>query len=384
MISTTSPLVKVIYGEHSTYRVGLTAKELGMKKVMLVFDKGVEAAGLVRPVIENLAACGIGYVPFSKVLPDPPDDIVEEGGALAVEEQVDGIVTIGGGSSIDAAKGINVLTKNPAPLLQWATNPPDGPLLPHIAIPTTAGTGAEVTYVAVITNSKTGAKGGLSSPLLYPTVAIVDPCNYVGAPLSVSIPCAFDVYTHAIDAIAHGAYEPISSAFAEKAIRLVHKSLPKIVENPSDLKARGDLALASTYGGYAINGAMCHMTHTVGHALGAVFHLPHGLCCAIVLPQLLKYYAEWMPEQVKIIADCQGLSLPDDISPKDLGEASSKAALGLMKGAGLKTLKQLEISVEQAMTAMPLIMSDATNAIAPRLFPASKWKAMLEEAYDQY
>lgn len=382
MISTSSKFVPMVFGVGASKRVGLKARELKITKALLVFDKGVQAAGVIDPIVENLHAAHIETVLFDGVLPDPPDYTVDECGKLARESKVDGIIAIGGGSSMDTAKGANVLINNPPPINQWFQVEPPGDPVPLICIPTTAGTGSEATQGAVITDTKQHKKGGVFCRHCYSDASIVDPELYVGVPVKASVACAFDAFTHSLDCICTFAPEPIAQALAEKAIRLLYKNTPKLIENSKDINVRSDLALAASLAGYAINGAMCHLTHSVGHTLGSVYHLPHGLGCAICMPQIVRKYAQWMPDRLRLFSECIGMNLPEDISNEELGNKVADELLAFMKKCELPTLKELGYSLEDCQKAAQLMPGDVAQALLPVQVSVAEYTQMITEAYD--
>lgn len=383
MISMTGHEVPMLFGEGSSQQVGIKAKGFGITKAIVVCDKGVKEAGIIEPILENLHNEGIETVLFDGVLANPPVYVVEEAGRIAREAQVDGIIGVGGGSSMDTAKIVNILRNNPPPILQWMyPNIPQGPRVPLITIPTSAGTGSECTIGAVVTDTETNTKKALACAHCYSTLTIVDPFLYTGMPLKQTVACAFDAYTHAIDSICGAAHEVKATILAKETIRLIHKSLPKVIKDLKNIEARHDLALAATLAGYAIESVPPHYTHAVGHTLGTKLHVAHGICCAFCLPPLLKKYTEWMPERINIVAEAMGLELRTNISDQELGRKVSDAALKLMKECGLTTFKELEYSLEELLEAAPLMPQDMTSFCFPRPVDEEFFRTMLTEAYD--
>ncbi len=386
MIATSGHLVTVMSGQGSAALVGEKAKELGMTKVMLVCDKGVRGAGVVDPIVENLKAAGLGVVIYDGVLPDPPDTVVTEAVELAGREKVDGFVAVGGGSSMDTAKAANVVHKYGGNINDYFYWHQKG--YPLIALPTTAGTGSETTYGAVISNSVTHKKGGVFGKAAYVDLAIVDPLLYVGVPMFSSVAGAFDAYTHAVEAIIHHKPEPIAEAYAEKALRLIHRALPKLVKDLKDIKAREDMALAATLAGAAINTCMCHHSHAIGHSLGSVFHLPHGACCAVGFKDLLKIYAEWLPERTRVAAAAMGLDLPENISNKELGDKISAHFLAFAKSVGLPNLKEMLEKVgapkEKLDEAIKMMPEDVAALSMVKVFDLrDKYGEITRNAFDE-
>ncbi len=383
-----------VFGIGASEEVGTRAKELKITKAIVVYDKGVKASGIVDPILLKLKEVGIDYVEFDGVLPDPPDYICDEAGALAVKENVNGIIAVGGGSSMDTAKAVRYLLSNPPPINKYfgllMPNQYNMPTTPLIAIPTSAGTGSEATLGAVITDCKNNKKAGLFGPGCFVSVSLNDPKLYCGMPPAGTAACAFDAYTHAFDAICRKdamSMEKFATLYATESIKNIHKYLLRAMENGQDLEAREGLAFASTLAGYAINTVMCHLTHAVGHTVGSVYHKPHGLGCALCLPQLAKFYAKIMPERVKIAAEAMGLDVPEGISNEDLGIMVADCVRDLMKAAKLPTFKQMGISLEDTLALIPKIMEDVAwkyGLLQDPTLNAENVECWLREAYDQY
>ena len=385
MISKSEHIVPLTYGPGASMRTGKIAREFGVTKAIIVCDQGVKKAGIVDKIVASLEGAGLEYTVFDGVIADPPDSVVEAAGELARSEKVNGVIAVGGGSAMDAAKCVNVLINNPSPITQWcAPSVPTQDGVPLIMVPTTAGTGSEGTYGAVVTDTRMNRKRFVASrTICLANMAIVDPELYVGMPEYPTVACAFDAYTHAFDSICSAHAEPITEMFSKECLRLVCKYLPQVIEDGTNIEARGGLALAATYSGYAINSIMCHLTHLYGHTFGLAFHLPHGHCCAFVMPQIAELYAKILPDRLKIVAECIGLELPGDISNEELGKTVKAAIQKFMKECGLKSLKELGYKKEEVMALVPVVTSDVAIAYVPQGLPLSKFASMLDEAYDQ-
>ncbi len=388
-----------IFGVGASELIGEKAKELKMTKAIVVYDKGIKAAGVVDPLLAKLKEAGIEYCEFDGVQADPPDFVCDEAGALANNEKVNGIIAIGGGSSMDTAKAVRYLLHNPPPINQWfgimipgmpGTEKFTMPTTPIIAIPTTAGTGSEATLGAVISDTKVNQKFGLFGPACYVSLALNDPKLYCGMPPAGTAACAFDAYTHSFDCICRNdpmAKEKYATMYAVESIKNIHKWLPVALEDGNNIEAREGLAFASSLGGYAINTVMCHLTHAVGHTVGSVYHKPHGLCCALCLPQLAKLYAKHMPDRLKIAAEAIGIDITSIKSDEELGEKTAQALKDFMKASGLPTLKGMGISLEDSLAMAPKIMNDVAWKYGTMSCPGiglADVEEWIKEAYDQY
>ncbi len=383
MISTTFDLTKFISGPGASKRIGLVAKELGITKILAFFDKGVESVGLVDPILKNLTAAGIGYVTYNGVLPDPPTASVYEAHRIAVDNKVDGLLAIGGGSTMDTLKAVNTMLANNEDRLDHLYMPEitQSVGLKAIAIPTTPATGSEATAVAVITNEKTGAKEAVFSPTSCRfDIALIDGELQVGLPLSMTGFSAFDVITHTVDAIISDNKNIIGLAAGEKAFRDVFVHLPRVFENPKDLHSRQILAEGSALAGVAFYTCGLHFTHSFGHAIGATFHLPHGLCCAYSLKPLFeRHYWKWFPKEVRVLADLAGVEIKDGATDEEVGKTLASFFFKVMKDCGMKMPKENGITKEQLLSIIPLVIGDASQQYAPFLMSVTEITQIIED-----
>lgn len=284
--------VKVIAGNAALEHMPFELASMGASRPMILTDKGVRANGLLEPVETAFAAT---EVTIASIFDDvPPDSSLETVRAVAEAYRAnncDAIIAIGGGSVIDSAKAANILvTEGGDDLLKYsgAHNLPR-PLKPFFVVPTTSGTGSEVTMVAVISDNSTHQKMPFASKYLMPSAAILDPRMTQTLPPHLTAMTAMDAMTHAVEAYTCLAANPISDAYATAAIKKVSENLFNVLDNPKDAHGRLELAQASTMAGIAFSNAMVGIVHSLGHALGAVAHLPHGLCMNLFLPYVLEF-----------------------------------------------------------------------------------------------
>lgn len=252
-----------------------------------------------------------------------------------------------------------------------------------VLIPTTAGTGSEVTNMAVLTDSRTGRKGGPANNLLRANLAIVDPMLTVGMPPSVTAETGMDAFCHAAEAVTSGQANPMSDILGEKAISLVCKYLPRAVKNGSDIEARTNMSFAAMAAGYAFNDAITHIGHSIGHTLGAMFHVPHGNACAVAIPEIMEFVAEGTPAGIRRLGMAMGLKTDDSISPQEAGVMVRDAIRALNKEIGIKTLKQLKIEE----SALPEIarrgVTEGPAMFSPRKVNSDDLLKILQKAYTQ-
>jgi alcohol dehydrogenase len=337
-------MTPVLFGADTVKQTGARLKALGCKKVLFVYDQGVKKAGIVDKVADSVKAAGIAVAVFDKVIADPPDTTLDEGAEIGRKENVDGVVGIGGGSTMDSAKGINLLLTNPPPAKQYmkfGVQMKPGRVL--VLVPTTSGTGSEVTAVAVITDSVTHSKGGIAGPLTRANLAIIDPLLAVGMPPSITADTGMDVFSHAIEAITATRANQMSDILGANAIELTWKYLPRAVKNGNDIEARTQMSFAAMEAGFAFQDSMTHLAHAIGHTLGSLYHIPHGSACGVALPEVVEYIADAVPDGVRLIGKSMGLSTGPRTSSADAAKKAKDALIKFSASIGIKTLKGMGI-----------------------------------------
>ncbi|MGD9900246.1 MAG: iron-containing alcohol dehydrogenase [Calditrichaceae bacterium] len=284
--------VKIVSGDKALENIPFELDLLSAKKPMIVTDKGVSGAGLVNHIINAFkeSNMSIGAV-YDDVPPDSSLKTVREVSAVYRKSGCDALIAIGGGSVMDTAKAVNiVVSENADDLMQFTgAGALKRPLKPLIAVPTTAGTGSEVTIVAIIADTDKNIKLPFTSYYLLPNIAVIDPRMTMTMPAQITAATGMDALTHSIEAYTCLGKNPMSDAYATSAIRLISKHLLNVVKNPSDKKGRLAMANAATMAGIAFSNSMVGMVHTLGHSVGAVCHIPHGTAMSILLPHVLEY-----------------------------------------------------------------------------------------------
>ena len=287
--------VKVIAGHAALEHIPFELSTLGSKRPLIITDKGVRANNLLAPIEAAFESTDAEIAAiFDDVPPDSSLGTVRRAAQLYRDNNCDAIIAIGGGSVIDTSKATNILVSEGGDdLLKYsgAHNLPK-PLKPFFVIPTTSGTGSEVTMVAVVSDTEKNLKMPFASYYLMPHAAILDPRMTQTLPPHLTAMTAMDAMTHAVEAYTCMAANPISDAYATAAVKKVSENLFKVLDNPSDAQGRLELAQASTMAGIAFSNSMVGLVHSLGHALGAVAHLPHGLCMNLFLPYVLEYNKE--------------------------------------------------------------------------------------------
>ena len=287
--------VKVIAGHAALEHIPFELATLGAKRPLIITDKGVRANNLLAPIEAAFEMADAAIVAiFDDVPPDSSLGTVRSAAKLYRENHCDAIIAVGGGSVIDTSKATNILVSEGGDdLLKYsgAHNLPK-PLKPFFVIPTTSGTGSEVTMMAVVSDTEKNVKMPFASYYLMPHAAILDPRMTQTLPPHLTAMTAMDALTHAVEAYTCMAANPISDAYATAAVKKISSHLFNVLDNPNDAQGRLELAQASTMAGIAFSNSMVGIVHSLGHSLGAVVHLPHGLCMNLFLPYVLEYNKE--------------------------------------------------------------------------------------------
>jgi alcohol dehydrogenase class IV len=307
----------------------------------VVYDAGIKSSGLADKIIKIINDAGIETVTYDGVQADPPDWSVNEAGELGIREKVDGVVGVGGGSSLDTAKGAKMLQTNPPPINKYFGR--EGvvtvPSVPLIVIPTTAGTGSECTPGGVITDTVNNIKTNIAGVGCTVNLGVVDPELTLGLPPSVTASTGMDALCHAVESYTSNLANSFCELTGKKAFTLVGKYLVRAFENGADLEAREGMMLASSLGGISMSGPLCHLAHDIGKVLGGKFHIPHGNGCASCLPQVFELITPAVPDKVKEITLALGGTVADNATPAEIAKAVYNTLQALMKKLKLPSLK---------------------------------------------
>tara|TARA_R110002095_G_scaffold194927_1_gene173382 strand:- start:4912 stop:6150 length:1239 start_codon:yes stop_codon:yes gene_type:complete len=308
-----APRTRIIFGGGSLNRLGDLAVELGAKRVLLVTDKGLAAAGHEARAVASLEKASLDLTTFDDVHPNPTTEDVDRGLQVARNHQIDLIVGLGGGSSMDCAKGINFLLTNGGQMQDyWGVGKATKPMLPFIAVPTTAGTGSEAQSFAVIAHPETHMKMACGDKKAACRIAILDPELTLTMPRSVTRVTGIDALSHALETFVTKPRNEISQLFSRRAWTLLANSFPKVLDTPDDLTARGNMQLGAHFAGAAIENSMLGATHALANPLSAHFNLTHGVAIGIMLPHVIRFNAELVGDYYSLLASDIGLSEPQD------------------------------------------------------------------------
>lgn len=300
---------KIEYGVGTAKSLVDVIKNENFKNLLLVSDEGVLRSGLLKQVSDALDAHHLKWEVFDRVEPNPKDYNVEEGTEIARRFGADCLVAVGGGSPIDCAKAIAVVARQGGAVRDYEGPGKIGPdVLPLIAIPTTAGTGSEVTFSSVITDSNEKFKFSIKDPKIAPRLALVDPEMTRTMPPALTAATGMDALTHAIEAFTAKAAEPLADAAALYAIELIAVYLKSAVADGDNLEARAGMLLGSVLAGIAFSHSDVAAVHCVAEALGGKYDAAHGVCNAVVLPAVMEYNMEYCKEQYARIAVAMGLT----------------------------------------------------------------------------
>lgn len=307
------PRTRVVFGAGTLDRLGVLARDCGGTRALLVTDKGVEMAGHSVRGAESLLAAGLKVTLFDETQPNPTTDDVDRALAAARAADVDVIVGLGGGSSMDCAKGVNFLLTNGGRMQDyWGVGKATKPMLPMIAVPTTAGTGSEAQSFALIADADSHMKMACGDKKAACRVAILDPETTVSMPRSVTAATGVDAISHAIETFVTKPRNAVSQLFSRRAWRLLAAGFPRVLREPGDVEARGMMLLGAHFAGAAIENSMLGATHSLANPLSANFETVHGIAIGVMLPHVVRFNAEVVAGQYGILAEDAGLTAADD------------------------------------------------------------------------
>ena len=318
--------VKVLYGNGAVHQLGELAKHIGGTKALIISDPGMNATGVIEKIIDGLATENIPYVLFDENEPNPPIAACEKAYDILVKEKCDFIIGVGGGSNMDCAKGVNILRFNPAPLIQYANGAKhfdvgDG----LIMIPTTAGTGSEMSDGSILSDENHIKQNFISDQGAFAEFAIVDPDLMVGMPPKLTASTGLDALAHAVESYMGTLTNEFVQFQAEKAIDEIVEYLPRAVADGKDMEARKRMAVAASVAGYLlIYGHTC-AGHSIGQTLGGYFNIPHGTACAYALPWVCEFNAPAVPHFIKRIGDALGVKFSGSETPEEIGKLTREA-----------------------------------------------------------
>ena len=351
---------RIMYSPGVRRELGYEMSQLGGSKVVIFTDEGLIKAGVAEMVAKEVRDSDLQLVGiFDKILQDARINNINAAAEFYRKTGADAMVAVGGGSVMDTAKAVNTLIgsgeEDFQPLAEQAGLWEGAqPLPPHIAFPTTAGTGCEVTNAMVVLDTIAQAKLQVTHPYCNSDLAMLDPELTIKLPPKITASTGMDALTHAIEGVTSTAAEPISDALGLHAIRLIFKYLPIAVNDPENIDARGNMLIASTMAGMCFVNTMTGAVHAMAHALGALYGIPHGSANAIMLPVVMDYNSEHSPERYMMIADAMGMDVQGK-EPLQAAKEAVDAVIRLKSEIGLtETLKDFNVP-EEAEKLKPMV-----------------------------
>ena len=370
---------RIEYGVGVASKLGEEVRLLKAQKVSLITDPGIIKAGLLDKITSILKEEKLLYNVFDGVDPNPKDRNVERGAQVVRSFEADAMVAVGGGSVIDCAKAIGVLVSHDGKRIKdfEGKTAVKKPILPFIAIPTTAGTGSEVTFSAVITDRENNYKMTVRSPFMAAKVALLDPKLTVTVPPHITASTGMDALTHAIEAYTVKVSEPISDALALYAIELITNNLVNAVKNGENINARACMLVGSLLAGMAFSHSDVGSVHCMAEALGGVYDAPHGVCNAVLLPYVMEYNAEFCLERYARIAQAMG-EIFDTME-----EGAMKAVERVKKlsvDVGLPSFKSLGVKEEDLEKLADMAAKNISTKSNPREMSKEDYLVLFKKA----
>jgi alcohol dehydrogenase len=372
---------RLVFGEGALERLGELAREFSFTRALVVADRGIVATGHVARAASSLEAAGIAPFFFHDFDANPDTRMVDAGRAVAAEHAIDSFVAIGGGSSLDCAKGINfVLTNGGAMRDYLGFGKASQPMLPSIGIPTTAGTGSEAQSYALISDAETHVKMACGDPKAAFRVAILDPALTTSQPRQVTAIAGYDALSHAVESYVTTKSTAVSDMFADDAWRLLEGHYERVLAEPGDLVARGAMLLGAHEAGIAIEQSMLGATHACANPLTARYGTTHGVAIAVMLPHVVRWNAEYVGDRYR--------ELIGRISPGaargrvDAGEVLALRLEELRQAGGMPaTLRELGVARDALAALAAGAAGQWTGTFNPRPFDAGAALALYESAY---
>ena len=367
-----------LFGPGSVNEVGDRIKMLSGKRVLIVTDGFLGKSGMAANIKKIIEDAGLKAIIFDGAQPNPTDLNVQAGIDIFKKEKCDSLVSLGGGSSHDCAKGVGLLAANGGKIQDFeGVDKSTNAFVPYVAVNTTAGTGSEMTRFCIITDTSRKVKMAIVDWRVTPGISINDPELMIGMPPALTAATGMDALTHAVEAYVSTIANPLTDSAALMAIKLVAKYLPKAVANGTDMVARDKMAYAQFLAGMAFNNASLGYVHAMAHQLGGFYNLPHGVCNAILLPIVSEYNVLASAEQFRDIAEALGENI-EGLSVNDAAQLAIESIKRLSKAVGIPTgLTELGVNEKDFETMAKNAKLDVCQFTNPRL-------ATLEQVIDLY
>jgi alcohol dehydrogenase len=370
------PRTRVVFGDDTLERVGELARDLGAKRLLLVTDKGIVQAGHPARAVGFIEAAGLHVTVFDEVRENPTTVDVDRCVAVAREAGIDLIVGLGGGSSMDTAKGANFILTNGGQMKDyWGVGKATKPMLPLIAIPTTAGTGSECQSYALISDEQTHMKMACGDPKAAARVAILDPLLTVSQPARVTACTGIDTLVHSLETAVTKKRTPLSAMFSRNAFRLCFAGLERVLRDPNDLEARGMMQLSAAYAGTAIENSMLGAAHAAANPLTARFGVVHGQAVGLMIPEVIDFNAR------DPLAKERYLELSQSVGLGPIEEFLAELGVLLDVAKMREGLSQYNIDRKEFPALAQQAAKQWTAGFNPRPIAAEDFQHLYEEAF---
>lgn len=341
--------VKVAVTEDLSIALQETLEMNQWSKPLIVIDSFLLDTPIIKNLFNDFNDTGISYHVYDKVIPEPPMEIIDNGTEFFKENNCDCIIAIGGGSVIDSARGINIVRVNGGKISEYVMDKQvEKRCHGLIAIPTTSGTGSELSNALVVTDTKHNQKLAVLADEAVSEYVILDPHLTASMPKGLTVQTGLDVFAHAAEAYTSNLSSPVVDAICEKVMFLVMKYLPKAANDGNDLEARQRMMIAATLGGWVINNGGTHLGHSIGHIVGAQYHIPHGMACAYALPGVLLHTASVEPKKIREIGNILELKMDDNLTNEELGKVVAEGYIHLRDEVlGMRKFAEFNIEPEK-------------------------------------
>jgi len=370
----------IIYGENALEKATDKIKRLG-KKALVVSDKVMTEIGNVKKVTDMLEKQKIKSILYNEVNTEPEDNFVRRGAEIYKNNSCDFLIALGGGSPIDTAKAIGAIVTNSGEIADYmGIGKITKALPPLVAIPTTAGTGSEVTRFTIISDTTNNVKMLIGSEYLIPRIAIVDPMFTITMPAKTTAATGIDALTHAIEAYTSVKHQPLSDIMALSAIKRIARYLSRSWSNSSDIEAKSEMMLAAMEAGIAFNNSSVTIVHGMSRPIGALFHVPHGISNAVLLATCMKFAIMGTPERFADVSKAMGVNT-GDLSSLDAAKKGVLAVQELCDDVEIPTITGLGIDADEFMAKADKMASDALASGSPNNTVRIPTKEQIIELY---
>ena len=375
---------RIVEGYGVLKTVGEECNHLGFKKVLVITDSFLASSEHYKVLKDSLDKENVVNYLLTNVKPNPRAEDCDEMAAFAKENHVDALIALGGGSAMDQAKAVGAVVTNGKTTIEWGDTELEKKILPLICIPTTSGTGAEVTWCAVITDTKRQYKMTVGDPVhMIPTLAICDPEITLGLPKSLTASCGVDALTHCIEAYTVQVHQPITDALALKGISMISENLEKAYNDGSDRNARRNMMIASTIGGMSFISSNVGAVHAFAETVGAWFDTPHGVANSLFLPYVMEYNIPACPERCVDIACAMGLKREDGMADEEYALKTVEYVKALNRKLNIPTIRDIKgITEENFETIAERSANNVLSADNARKITKEDYLNLIIKAYN--